>query len=272
MHRRIRKQSPLRIRKRARDEMKARQRDDRVPERAHAIDQDASGSGERVGHEAQATFYAAASALYFPLMLTAAELTELQDRTTTDWHLAIPEESALLRPFGVDSAEGLLIAQHLANFELWHEEDKARDPRASDMAIAQVKRNIDRLNQRRHDRTEALDELLLDTARREGAWSANAPLNSETPGMMADRMSILSLKIFHTQEEMARPDPPPGHMERNAGRLAVLEEQRRDLAGALDSLWHDATHGKRRFKLYKQLKMYNDAALNPAVYGSRRDG
>jgi hypothetical protein len=196
----------------------------------------------------------------------------LQDRATAEWHLAVPEEAALIRPYGVDSIEGLLAAQHLANFELWHEEDKARDPKASDMVIAQVKHNIDRLNQRRHDRTEALDELLLDTARREGEWKASAPLNSETPGMMADRLSILSLKIFHTQEEMARPDAPAGHQERNAGRLAVLEEQRKDLAHCFDALWHEVMHGQRRFKLYKQLKMYNDAALNPAVYGSRHDG
>ncbi len=205
-------------------------------------------------------------------MLQAAELTEMQDRATADWHLAEPDEAALMRPYGVDSVEGLLVAQHLANFSLWHEEDKARDPKASDMAIAQVKRNIDRLNQRRHDRTEALDELLLDTARREGEWNGSAPLNSETPGMMADRLSILSLKIFHTQEEMSRRDAPPGHLERNTGRLGILEEQRRDLAHCFDALWHEVMRGQRRFRLYKQLKMYNDAALNPAMYGSRHDG
>ena len=205
-------------------------------------------------------------------MLQAAELTEMQDRATADWHLALPQEADLVRPYGVDSVEALLVAQHLANFSLWHEEDKARAPKASDMAIAHVKRNIDQLNQRRHDRTEALDELLLDTARREGELNPSAPLNSETPGMIADRLSILSLKIFHTQEEMARPDAPPGHQERNAGRLALLEEQRRDLAHCFDALWHEVMRGHRRFRLYKQLKMYNDAALNPAVYGSRQDG
>ena len=26
--------------------------------------------------------------------------------------------------------------------------------------------------------------------------------------------------------------------------------------------------GKRRFKIYRQLKMYNDPTLNPAIYGS----
>jgi hypothetical protein len=31
-------------------------------------------------------------------------------------------------------------------------------------------------------------------------------------------------------------------------------------------LWRETFEGTRRFKLYRQLKMYNDPALNPAVY------
>jgi hypothetical protein len=32
-------------------------------------------------------------------------------------------------------------------------------------------------------------------------------------------------------------------------------------------LWREVQSGARRFELYRQLKMYNDPALNPAVYG-----
>jgi hypothetical protein len=207
-------------------------------------------------------------------MLRSASLLELHDRSTAAWHLAQPQDAEMVRQYGMDSVEGLVARQHLANFELWHEEDKARSPEASDAEIAQVKHNIDRSNQRRHDVTEALDSLLLDTAEREGAKPEGrtyeqVPLHSETPGMMADRLSILSLKIFHTQEEMARVDAPAGHSERNYGRLLVLEEQRRDLAQCLETLWDDVLAGRRRFKLYRQLKMYNDAALNPAVYRAK---
>ena len=42
-------------------------------------------------------------------------------------------------------------------------------------------------------------------------------------------------------------------------------EQRDDLAAALDRLWQQVLDGQRSFKLYRQLKMYNDPALNPAV-------
>jgi hypothetical protein len=46
----------------------------------------------------------------------------------------------------------------------------------------------------------------------------------------------------------------------------VLTEQREDLAGCLATLWREVSSGQRRFKLYKQLKMYNDPSLNPVLY------
>lgn len=158
------------------------------------------------------------------------------------------------------------MGNHRANFELWHEEDKARDPGASDLEIARVKKAIDRLNQRRNDVVEAIDEALLQEAPRQ---PASAPLHSETPGMMIDRMSILALKIFHTREQAERGDASEGHRLRNAERLRVLEEQRGDLAECLQSLWSEVLEGGRRFKVYRQMKMYNDPELNPAIYGAQ---
>jgi len=87
--------------------------------------------------------------------------------------------------------------------------------------------------------------------------------------MMIDRLSILALKIYHTREETLRETATEAHRSRNTARLAVLEEQRRDLAGCLDALWAEVTAGTRRFKLYRQMKMYNDPELNPMVYGRR---
>jgi len=60
---------------------------------------------------------------------------------------------------------------------------------------------------------------------------------------------------------------PAGHTERNCERLIILEEQRGDLAHCLDTLWSDILAGNKRFKLYRQMKMYNDPSLNPAIYG-----
>jgi hypothetical protein len=191
-------------------------------------------------------------------MLDAYAITKMQDEKTLAWHGStkdVPAEEGLI---------GLVADQHRANFDLWHEEDKARDPAASDAQIAVVKHAIDRLNQQRNDLVEKIDNFLLDAA---GEQNASAPLHSETPGMMIDRLSILALKIYHTREEAQRATATEAHRKKNMARLSVLEEQRDDLAECLNALWKEVLARTRRFKLYRQMKMYNDPELNPVVYG-----
>ena len=195
-------------------------------------------------------------------MLSADAIVELHDRQTRSWHQPTETgESAV--------SDGWLEAvsrQHHANFDLWHIEDEARAPGATDADLAQVKRNIDRTNQLRNDLVEELDCALLRWLEPQQLPNGKAPLNSESPGLMIDRLSILALKIYHTREEAARAEAEQGHAERNLKRLAILETQRNDLAGCLDELWRETLAGVRQFKLYRQLKMYNDPSLNPAVY------
>jgi hypothetical protein len=138
---------------------------------------------------------------------------------------------------------------------------------ASDATLAGVKRRIDHTNQLRNDLAEQLDRTLLDWLHGRKLPDKAAPLHSETPGLIIDRLSILSLKIFHTREEAGRTGAPAGHTQRNLDRLAILEEQREDLVACLEALWQQVLAGSRRFKLYRQLKMYNDPSLNPAIYG-----
>jgi len=195
-------------------------------------------------------------------MLSANAVVQLQDRLTGTWH----SETG-----GVDLAQGddwpsMVARQHRANCELWHIEDEARTPGASDAELADVKRRVDRTNQRRNDLAESLDRALLAWLEPQALPNPDAPLNSEPPGLIIDRLSILALKIYHTREEAGRQDAPTGHAERNRERLEILMEQRADLAASLDALWRETLDGTRRFKLYRQLKMYNDPSLNPAVY------
>jgi uncharacterized protein DUF4254 len=193
-------------------------------------------------------------------MLEAAAIPTLHQHLTEVWH--DPATPSTQDP-AEDPLAALITAQHRENFDLWHEEDRARDPHATDADIAQVKRAIDRLNQRRNDLVEKIDQWLLANLLPQ---NPAAPLNSETPGLIIDRLSILALRIYHTRIEAHRESATEAHRLRNASRLTLLEEQRNDLAGCLDALLDAVRSGSRRFKLYRQMKMYNDPDLNPAVY------
>lgn len=193
--------------------------------------------------------------------LQLENLEEQFDRLITYWHTD---------PAHHDGLEVILnpIALELAwqNYQLWHEEDKARRTDVDDSMIAAVKRNIDRFNQQRNDLIEKLDEAILAELTARVVEQSGQIMNSETPGSIVDRISIMSLKVYHMAEDSRRDDINDEHRQKSLHRLAVLKLQRFDLYGALVQLTGEYLNGTKLMKLYKQFKMYNDPALNPEVY------
>lgn len=99
----------------------------------------------------------------------------------------------------VQHAEGVwrwIEVNRRRNYLLWDEEDLARRRGVPDGAIAANKRAIDGYNQARNDAIERIDEQIL--ARLAAVPVAAAAWhNSESAGPIIDRLSIISLKIFH---------------------------------------------------------------------------
>jgi len=190
---------------------------------------------------------------------TGEEIAELQSKTIAAWYEKDAAENA-----ETDDFLRLVVEQTKQNYLLWNEEDKARRTDVDDRFIAEVKRAIDGLNQKRNDLIEKLDEKLFESI---GAkMREDAPLNSETPGSIIDRLSIGALKSYHMEIESKRAGAGEEHCRKAAAKLAVLREQRKDLAGCLTGLVGDVTAGRRRFRIYRQYKMYNDPSLNPELY------
>ncbi|MDB6021243.1 MAG: hypothetical protein JWQ04_1100 [Pedosphaera sp.] len=187
------------------------------------------------------------------------EIGRFHSEATVNWH----ETPTTAR---TDAPWTHIGQNHRMNFDLWHEEDMARRDDLGPERVRQAKRTIDRCNQARNDAIEQIDLWLL--AQLPAARPAS-PQHSETPGMIIDRLSILSLKLYHMRLEATRENASAEHREKCLAKSAILEEQIRDLRDCLAKLLSELEQGTRHFKLYRQLKMYNDASLNPQLYGRK---
>jgi len=187
-------------------------------------------------------------------------INRLHRETVVRWHESEPDNA-------YEDLLGIVCQQHQYNFLLWHEEDIARSPDACDARIAMVKRAIDGYNQQRNDWIERIDEALVDMLADAGVRpAADARINTETPGSAVDRLSIMSLRIYHLEEQLERTDVDQSHVERVQQRIARCRAQQADLSQSLSELLDDLAAGRKMLKVYRQMKMYNDPTLNPYLY------
>lgn len=193
---------------------------------------------------------------------------EAQTEATARWHAETPAAPEAGGEASPETLRALVLQQHLMNFSLWHVEDVARRRDVDDTVIAECKREIDGYNQRRNDLMEKVDACLLALLAPYLPADAAPRHNTESLGMAIDRLSILSLKIFHMHEQTERTDADATHIARCREKLAVLHEQRDDLAWAVHELVGDFVAGRKRPKVYFQFKMYNDPSLNPELYAA----
>lgn len=202
-------------------------------------------------------------------MLTANQCYSIFQRSIDDYHLKDHVDTPIVNPFNEGTFEHLLYAKNWIDTVQWHLEDIIRLPNIEPVEGIKLKRRIDKSNQDRTDLVEKIDDEFL---REFGnvAPKPGARINSETPAWLLDRMSILLLKIFHMKEQTLRTDASADHIAKCQAKLDVLLEQRADMERAFDELIEDIGSGARRFKVYRQMKMYNDASLNPILYNQKK--
>jgi hypothetical protein len=91
---------------------------------------------------------------------------------------------------------------------------------------------------------------------------------AETVGSLVDKLTIVELRRFHTEQAMLNCTATIDVRHAAALRLRIIDEQRADLQSELDTLWAAIRSGATLPKVYRQLKLYNDPAMRSASSGT----
>ncbi len=168
-------------------------------------------------------------------------------------HLVVLMEQAVRGDRGSGNPEdpgwaSLVVTLVESNLRQWDLEDTTRDPAASDASVAGAKREIDRLNLGRHQIVQDIDAAIdagLDQP-------AAAPLATESPGMVLDRLSVMVIRRARTAAASSQDSAW-------ADRVPLLESGLTTLTLALASYLDELRSGRRRFVPYEHLKLYRSA-------------
>ena len=149
----------------------------------------------------------------------------------------------------------------------WHCEDEVRSPHIEAEKVRFYKNKIDQLNQERTNLVERLDDYFLNFYN-QFEPDHFARINTESLGWAIDRLSILALKIYHMEIESQREGLSLEKSKEYGSKLSLLLEQKLDLLNAISSFSQELEQGKAIYKVYRQVKMYNDIDLNPILRAS----
>lgn len=193
---------------------------------------------------------------------------EIFNRAIADYHVTDNVDTPVSNPYDEGTMDGSLYRKCWIDTVQWHLEDIIRDPDIDPAAALQLKRRIDRSNQERTDLVEDIDSRLREKFK-DVEPLPGATINTESPAWAIDRLSILALKIYHMKEQAGRADAGEEHRARCAAKLDILLQQQEDLGTAICQLLDDIAAGRKYMKVYRQMKMYNDPATNPILYGRK---
>jgi len=197
--------------------------------------------------------------------MNAEKCIEIFNRAITDYHIHDDVYAPIQNPFSEGSIERVLYLKSWIDTVQWHYEDIIRDPNINPIEGMELKRKIDKSNQHRTDVVELLDDYYISLFEKVTPQSS-ATLNTESPGWVVDRISILCLKIYHMKEQVTRSDVSEEHKQQCSNKLAILLDQKNDLTTSFNGLLDEFAHGTKKIKVYRQMKMYNDNTLNPVLY------
>ena len=144
-----------------------------------------------------------------------------------------------------------LESLHTVNSRLWEAEDQVRIAGSATARVADAKRSIDQWNVERNQLAERADEILGCLATAE---PGDAPVHTETLAGALDRLSVLTLRVFHT-EQAARIDDLMGR------RMPALCRQHRELTAAIDVLVGEVASGRRRLPDGARHKLYGQSPV-----------
>ena len=189
-------------------------------------------------------------------------------QSINQYHINDDVNALIVNPFEEKTIEHDLYLKNWIDTVQWHLEDIIRDPNIDPAEALILKRRIDKSNQDRTDLVEDIDNYFYDLYQNIASLP-DATFNTESPAWAVDRLSILALKIYHMTEQTQRIDATAEHKEKCQKKLDVLLQQQSDLSLAIDQLLADYASGKKYMRVYRQMKMYNDASTNPILYGKK---